>query len=378
LRRVILGLTVGLGLGLVIGWVILPVEYVDTAIADLGIEAKEEYILLVASAYACDGDLEEAQARLSLLEAPNINQWVADMAGRYIAQGRDEEDIEALATLAQGLGVASPAMMAYVATPTPPPTVAPSPTPTPMPSATPTATLLPTDVPTAEPRPSATQPPPTNTPPPAPTNTPPPPPTNTPPPPTATARPPTNTPKPKPTNPPPPTKPKPTNPPPPTNTPNPPAAKWRWSASLMGPANSANQSCTGGAQYIRVTVLNAAGGQIPGVYLREYYRGIYQVSGHKAGDMDWGPGEAEFACPGDGGAMVCVASGPDGDCVSDYTRSMSCYYAPDFEDLWAAGFCSCCEDGISKEECRKRYDEEAECMKRARHYSWRVTFQRSY
>jgi len=48
---VILGLTAGLGLGLVIGWVILPVEYVDTAIADLGIEAKEEYILLVASAY---------------------------------------------------------------------------------------------------------------------------------------------------------------------------------------------------------------------------------------------------------------------------------------------------------------------------------------
>ena len=138
----------------------------------------------------------------------------------------------------------------------------------------------------------------------------------------------------------------------------------------MGPANSSNQECEGGAQYIRATVVKANGVQIGGVYLREYYTGRYQVTGHKAGDMDWGQGEAEFACPGDGGAMLCVAAAQGGSCDSDYTRGMSCYYAPDFEDLWAAGYCECCEPGISKERCQMFYDTEAQCMKQARHYSY--------
>ena len=361
---VILGLTVGLGLGLVIGWVVLPVKYVDTAIADLGIEAKEEYILLVASAYACDGDLEEAQARLSLLEAPNINQWVADMADRYIVEGRDAEDIEALATLAQGLGVASAEMMAYVATPTPPPTAAPSPTPTPMPSATPTATLRPTDVPTAEPQPSATQPPPTNTPPQAPTNTPPPPPTNTPPPPTATARPPTNTPKPKPTN-----------PPPPTNTPKPPAAKWTIiEQRLVGPGEDGQECGGGGNLLLRVRVVDAQGNQIGGVWIRNPYTGIEQVTGHKAGDAGWGIGDAEFV--GAGGGKLCIITGPGGDCESEYTRDMPCRDMPPFEDMWAAGYCNCCEPNITKERCRQLVNE-GKCLGTG-HYTWRVTFQRSY
>ena len=57
---VILGLLAGVGVGLLLGWVVVPVEYVDTAIADLHPDYKEEYILLVASAYSLDGDLEKA------------------------------------------------------------------------------------------------------------------------------------------------------------------------------------------------------------------------------------------------------------------------------------------------------------------------------
>ena len=74
---VVLGLTAGLGLGLVIGWVVAPVQFVDTALADLHTDHKEEYTLLVASAYARDHDLDKARSRLEELEVPNLQAWIS-------------------------------------------------------------------------------------------------------------------------------------------------------------------------------------------------------------------------------------------------------------------------------------------------------------
>lgn len=359
---IVAGLTVGLAIGLILGWVVWPVEFTDTSLSDLAPEYKDDYIVLVSAAYIRDGDLEVAMVRLEALEVPNVQQSVSELTDRYINEGRDEADIQALVALAEGMGIASPQMLAYKATPTPVPTDTPLPTPTAMPTDTPTATSVPpTDTVVV---PTATAIPPTDTPAPESTDTPLP--TDTP------APEPTDTPVPKPTNPP-----KPTNTPKPTN---PPAPAWTYSAQLMGPANQPNQSCEAGAQYIRAAVVDANGGQIGGVWLREYYTGAYQVSGHKAGDMDWGPGEAEFPCPGiGGGAMLCIAGGQGADCVTDYSRGMSCYYSPDFEDLWSAGYCECCEVGISKEVCQsKYYNSGAQCMQQPRHYSWRITFKRNH
>jgi len=128
----ILALTAGLGLGLFLGWVVWPVRYVDTTFANLAVEHQEQYIVLVGAAYARDHDLEKAKARLAQLEAANINVWVANLADTYITEGRAEADIQALVELAHGLGVDTPRMVAYLATPTPPPTDTPErPTPTP-------------------------------------------------------------------------------------------------------------------------------------------------------------------------------------------------------------------------------------------------------
>lgn len=353
---VILGLTAGLGIGLVIGWVLLPVEYVDTTIADLHVDYQEEYILLVGSAYAQDHDLEKAQARLNQLEAANISQWLASLADRYIAEGRDEADIRAVVELAHAYDVDSPQMAAYLATPTPQPTNTPIPTPTPLPTDTPTATPVP---------PTDTAIPPTDTPAPA-TDTPVPP-TNTAPPPTNTPAPPTDTPKPKPTN----------TPPPPTNTPKPPAATWSIiEARLVGPGQDA-QTCESGNLQIRVTVLDANNGQIGGVWLHDFYSGQYQVTGN-VNSPDWGPGETKFEYGIGGGGKICIANGEGGACSTDYSRDMPCYYKPPFEDLWAAGYCECCEVGISQERCRELYDSGAQCMEQARHYSWRLVFKRSW
>lgn len=359
---VILGLTAGAVIGLLIGWVVWPVSYTDTSLADLSPEDKEEYTLLVAHVYYSDGDLEKATSRLEQLGVPNINQSLSALIDRYISEGQDEADIRALVALADGLGITSPQMVAYLATQTPLPTSTPLPSPTPLPTDTPTLTPIPptdTVVPTEIPA----------------TDTPLPQPTDTAEAPTSTPVPPTATSIPQPTN-----TPRPTNPPAPTNTPQPtkpPAPSWSWSARLVGPGEDA-QRCDAGSQQIRVSVVDANGSPLSGVWIYEQYAGMYQVTGHKGDDPYWGPGDVEIPCPGfQGGGVVCIADGPGGSCTSPQTRGMSCYTAPSVEDLHAAGYCeNCCKVGVSLDECRQLVNE-GKCMGNG-HYSWRVVFKRSW
>ncbi len=353
----ILGLVAGLVLGLLLGLFLKP----ECTIAELPAEDKEAYIVLVGVAYTEDGDLEKAQLRLARLEAPNPGLWVVDLADRYIAEGHDEADIQALATLAQGLGVDTPQMLAYLPSPTSPPTN------TPLPTLTATATKPPTFTPIP---PTATPIPPTDTPEPTPTqpatSTPVPP---TPIPPTATTVPPTNTPSPPP---------QPTNtspPPPPTKTPQPPAAKWSYDARLVGPGQDA-QGCDYGNLQLRVTVIDGQGAQLGGVWVHDRYSQQYQVTGN-VDSPEWGPGETKFEYGIGGGGSLCVATGEGGGCISDYTRDMPAYNVPPVEDLHAAGYCSqCCEPGATLERCRELVDA-GKCMGNG-HYSWRIVFKRSF
>lgn len=358
---VVIGLMAGAVVGLLVGWVFWPVKFVDTTIADLAPEHKEEYVLLVAYTYALDGDLDKAVARLELLDVPNINQWLSALIDTYILEGRDVNDIRALVTLADALGVSSPQMVAYLASPTPMPTDTPPPTPTPAPTDTPTITPIP---------PTATAVPPTDTPQPEATATAlpsdtPVPPTDTPIPPTATSLPPTAT-RVRPT----------ATPAPPTNTPSPPAPKWSWHAWLVGVGQD-NQTCESGNLQVRVMVLDANGSQIPGVWFHDLYSKQYQLTGN-VDSPDYGPGETKFEYGVGGGGKLCVATGEGGSCVTDYSRDMSCYNAPPFEDLWGAGYCECCEVGISKERCQELYNTGAQCMKQPRHYSWRIEYKRGW
>lgn len=69
--RFFIAILVGIGLGLLYGWVISPVEYVNTTPDTLRIDYKTDYILMTAEAYKGDGNLPEAVRRLALLgEAP--------------------------------------------------------------------------------------------------------------------------------------------------------------------------------------------------------------------------------------------------------------------------------------------------------------------
>ena len=111
----LVGIAAGVGLGLWYGWEIDPVEYTDTDIAYLHPIYRDEYMRLVSSAYALDGDLNTARARLVLLDVPDPAVAVADLAERAIADGVSAPDIALLARLAVDLGADRAALEPYVA-----------------------------------------------------------------------------------------------------------------------------------------------------------------------------------------------------------------------------------------------------------------------
>lgn len=66
--RFLIAIAAGIGLGLLYGWVINPIEYVDTTPGTLKIDFKTDYVLMVAEAFRSDGDLPAAARRLALLQ----------------------------------------------------------------------------------------------------------------------------------------------------------------------------------------------------------------------------------------------------------------------------------------------------------------------
>ncbi|MFQ5616788.1 MAG: hypothetical protein ACE5GO_10085, partial [Anaerolineales bacterium] len=71
------GLIIGITIGVLYAWSISPIKYVDTEPASLREDFKEEYRALIAAAYAANRDLARAQARLTLLEDPDIADTLA-------------------------------------------------------------------------------------------------------------------------------------------------------------------------------------------------------------------------------------------------------------------------------------------------------------
>ncbi len=61
-------IALGLGLGLLYGWVINPVKYEDTTPSMLRRDYKADYVLMVAEIYSADKNLDQAVRRLALLD----------------------------------------------------------------------------------------------------------------------------------------------------------------------------------------------------------------------------------------------------------------------------------------------------------------------
>jgi uncharacterized membrane protein YccC len=98
------GVVLGIILGILFAWVISPVKYVDTAPESLKDEFKDQYRVLIASAYVANGDLVRAKARLALLDEADIYLVVAEQAQQMLAEGGSVEEAQALGRLALALG----------------------------------------------------------------------------------------------------------------------------------------------------------------------------------------------------------------------------------------------------------------------------------
>jgi hypothetical protein len=148
----LLGLAIGVAAGLYYAWSINPVEYQDTGPASLRQDFKQEYVALIAAAYAEGNDLARARGRLALF--PDLDLSSKDLealAQQRLAAGAPAEEALALARLAEDL---QPADSAAASPPSssgarPTRTATPSATPRPLPSSTPRPTLAPSATPGA-------------------------------------------------------------------------------------------------------------------------------------------------------------------------------------------------------------------------------------
>lgn len=99
LIRFLLALGLGAIAGLAYGWLIQPVEFVDTTPDSLRADYRADYVLMVAEAYSDDQDLEAAKRHLAALgpQPPvEITAEALDYAQGQNFAGPDVERLESL------------------------------------------------------------------------------------------------------------------------------------------------------------------------------------------------------------------------------------------------------------------------------------------
>ena len=107
--KFLIALILGIALGLVYGWVISPVEYIDTAPASLRADYRTDYVLMAAQIYQADQDLDAAARRLTTLGSDPPAQ-IAEQAYSYAFQNKaPEADLKLLQKLSTALQTWQPA-----------------------------------------------------------------------------------------------------------------------------------------------------------------------------------------------------------------------------------------------------------------------------
>ena len=110
---ILLGLAIGVGLGLAIGWVFWPTEFTDANPTVLQERYRRDYVQLIADAYAVDNNLALAQPRCDDLGADGA-QYLLSVLIEMILRQEDEGAIRRLTKLANDIGQYTPAMAPYL------------------------------------------------------------------------------------------------------------------------------------------------------------------------------------------------------------------------------------------------------------------------
>ncbi|MEZ4591799.1 MAG: hypothetical protein R3D55_11760 [Chloroflexota bacterium] len=111
---ILLGLVIGLGLGLAVGWVFWPTEFTDANPTVLEDRYRRDYVQLIADGYALDNNLALAQQRIGDL-GEDGSDYLLQVLIEMILRQDDEAAIRRLTRLANDIGQYTPAMAPYLA-----------------------------------------------------------------------------------------------------------------------------------------------------------------------------------------------------------------------------------------------------------------------
>lgn len=109
----LLGVALGVGLAMLIGWVLFPMRHTAVTPASLRHDYRDEYVRLVALAYSVDGDLAQAEQRLQALEADDFRAPLVELTERWIYEGYSVDFVGPLVQLAYDLNAGTSAMASY-------------------------------------------------------------------------------------------------------------------------------------------------------------------------------------------------------------------------------------------------------------------------
>jgi len=103
LLPLIIGLISGALIAVVYGWLVRPVEYIDTSPDSLRIDFRTDYVLMVAESYFADQDLTLAQVRLAALGPQAPDTYVTQSIDYALEHSFSQADLGQLNALAIAL-----------------------------------------------------------------------------------------------------------------------------------------------------------------------------------------------------------------------------------------------------------------------------------
>ncbi len=106
----VLALIVGAAGGLLYGWQINPVKYVDTTPDSLRVDYRSDYVLMTAEAYHIDKDLAVAARRLAMLGSAQPADIALEAVLFAEAQGWMDADLALMRELYMALQTWNPAL----------------------------------------------------------------------------------------------------------------------------------------------------------------------------------------------------------------------------------------------------------------------------
>jgi len=101
--RFLIAILVGLVIGLLYGWLISPVSYIDTSPNTLRIDYKTDYVLMVSESYQSEKDLQQVARRLAMLGGSSQIEIVAQAIQFAQKAGYSEADVARMQALLSAL-----------------------------------------------------------------------------------------------------------------------------------------------------------------------------------------------------------------------------------------------------------------------------------